>query len=165
MFTSCMSGSSTRAYKKMPKLNLVLSPSFFEVLMSRLEVLGRHLVEQLALPSAALPEDLDLLETWEDGLHETLKQELMLLHFLFREKGLGQREVVISEGEAIAMLHALSGIRLKLREIFLKRIDDSALEAGNIELEGLDPDEQKNYACYVFFAHLQEALVESLNLD
>ncbi len=146
----------------MPKIQVIASPIFLATVMSRLDVSGRYLVRQLAIPFIQSDDDPDLIEAWESGLLETLKTDIRTLNKLFRKNGLGRREIVIEEDEALAALRAISGIRLKLREIFLKRISNETLESGEIDMDKLDRNEQKNFASYLFFAQVQEELVEQM---
>ena len=66
-----------------------------------------------------------------------------------------------SNAEAIA--RACSAVRLRLRERWLKPLADEALEAGEVEMEGLEEPVRKAFMCYLFLATIQELIIHHLD--
>ncbi|GHC07250.1 hypothetical protein [Cerasicoccus arenae] len=149
----------------MPKLSIQISPHFLQALMDVVEPIEQRLHLQVAISLDSVPDDDELLlEAWRDSLLEQLREDGEYLIHLLR-KMLSEESLTLTDEEAESTLRAASAIRLKIREVFLSRFSEEALERDQVDMARLGPEERKPYLCFMFLARFQEALVAQLMPD
>lgn len=146
----------------MPKLHYQISPFFLQALLDVIEPIEKRLRLQVAVELDGAPDDdEDLLDAWRDSLLEQLREDAGYLLELLRRAGPNQTLTLTNE-QAESALRAASAVRLKIREVFLTRIPDEALERDGVDVAHLSPEEQKPFLCFDFLNRFQERLVAQL---
>lgn len=146
----------------MPKLALKISPFYVQALLDVIEPIEKRLRLQVAIDMNGAPDDDEiLLEAWRDSLLEQLREDASYLVEVLNQMT-PEHPVEFSEADAESALRAASAVRLKIREAFLSRFSEQALERDMIEADALRPEEHKPFMCYSFLARFQEMLVVQL---
>ncbi|WP_309387696.1 hypothetical protein [Cerasicoccus frondis] len=146
----------------MPRLAIKISPFYIQALLDVVEPIEKRLRLQVAVNLDGAPDDDEiLLEAWRDSLLEQLREDASYLIELLNQLS-PERPLELSEEDAESALRAASAVRLKIREAFLNRFSEEALERDAVEVAMLSPEEQKPYACFTFLARFQEMLVVQL---
>jgi len=122
--------------------------------MKRIEV-------KLALPVVApLP---DFIEVWTQELLHGQAEEVRTLLALFDEDFFRDGVVAFDADNAEIIVRACAGVRLRLREQFLRPLGDDLLESGDVDLASLDEPVRKAFMCYLFLATIQELIIQHLD--
>ena len=147
----------------MIELELPLSTFVREVAVPLLEEILRELSGQDSFDEvryAPPPDDPDLRETWLENLREDHGSDLAAARRLVGDDGFGSEEPVSIEPDQVeAALRGLTAVRLRIRENHLADLPDSAMEGGEVELDGLLPLQQRGYLAYVVAAATQERII------
>jgi hypothetical protein len=84
---------------------------------------------------------------------------LALFDETFDESGV----VGFDADNAEPVLRACAAVRLRLRERFLKALNEEVLESGDLEIESLQEPARKAFMCYLFLATIQELIIQHLD--
>ena len=90
----------------------------------------------------------------------TKEEELLAL---FDDEFFAEGIVAFDEENAEPIVRACAAVRLRLREVYLKGLDDDALEGGEVELEQMSEAVRKAFMCYLFLATVQELIIQHLD--
>jgi hypothetical protein len=141
------------------KLSLPVVAPLLDVIKSTVD----DLRGSLAASSAGHDIDEDLREVWVDALLVSQAGDCRTLLGLFDRDFFSTGVISFDETNAEPIVRACAAIRLRLREKYLKRLEDESLESGNIELETLPEPERKAFMCYLFLATIQELIIQHLD--
>jgi hypothetical protein len=141
------------------KLSLPVVAPLLDVIKSTVD----DLRGSLAASSAGHDLDEDLREVWVDALLVSQSGDCRTLLGLFDRDFFSTGVIAFDEGNAEPIVRACAAVRLRLREKYLKRLEDESLESGNIELETLPEPERKAFMCYLFLATIQELIIQHLD--
>ncbi|MCD8483661.1 MAG: hypothetical protein LR015_14005 [Verrucomicrobia bacterium] len=148
----------------MVKINCKVPQSFLdglkEVLRNHGDAVLDRTVSQMAV--GAIEADEDLQKIWQDSLLESVEEDCAVLLKVLQKPNFGKGLCALEEDEVEGVLRAISAVRLFLRRAVFPEIPDSALEQGDLALAML-PQERRFYlAAYVFFAGLQELILQQI---
>ena len=105
-------------------------------------------------------DDPDLRETWLEYLHEEQGADLVAVRRLLTDESYGtEHPMQLEPDQADAALRGLSAIRLRIREKYLDRLEDSAMEQVDFEFGELAAKEKQGYLAYSVAAATQESIV------
>ncbi len=107
--------------------------------------------------------DSELGDAMVSDLADDYAAEDDLMDRLLTEKSFEKGPVLLAGAEAEALLRACSAIRLALRGGQLSEVPEEALEAGEADEWLGTPRMREGYACYLFFAALQEHIIHGLD--
>jgi hypothetical protein len=107
--------------------------------------------------------DEDLREFWVDALLVSQSGDCRTLLGLFDRDFFSTGVIAFDETNAEPIVRACAAVRLRLREKYLKKLEDESLESGNIEMETLPEPERKAFMCYLFLATIQELIIQHLD--
>jgi hypothetical protein len=141
------------------KLSLPVVAPLLDVIKSTVD----DLRGSLAASSAGHDIDEDLREVWVDALLMSQAGDCRTMLGLFDRDFFSTGVISFDETNAEPIVRACAAIRLRLREKYLKRLEDESLESGNIELETLPEPERKAFMCYLFLATIQELIIQHLD--
>ena len=103
----------------------------------------------------------------EDRLREDLVSAqngaITVLLALFDETFDESGVVGFDADNAEPVLRACAAVRLRLRERFLKALNEEVLESGDLEIESLQEPARKAFMCYLFLATIQELIIQHLD--
>jgi hypothetical protein len=141
------------------KLSLPVVAPLLDVIKSAVD----DLRGSLAASSSGRDIDEDLREVWVDALLVSQSGDCRTLLGLFDRDFFSTGVIAFDETNAEPIVRACAAVRLRLREKYLKRLEDESLESGNIELETLPEPERKAFMCYLFLATIQELIIQHLD--
>jgi hypothetical protein len=141
------------------KLSLPVVAPLLDVIKSTVDDLSGS----LAASSSGRDIDEDLREVWVDALLMSQAGDCRTLLGLFDRDFFSTGVIAFDETNAEPIVRACAAVRLRLREKYLKRLEDESLESGNIELETLPEPERKAFMCYLFLATIQELIIQHLD--
>jgi hypothetical protein len=141
------------------KLSLPVVAPLLDVIKSTID----DLRGSLAASSSGHDIDEDLREAWVDALLVSQAGDCHTLLGLFDRDFFSTGVIAFDESNAEPIVRACAAVRLRLREKYLKRLEDESLESGNIELETLPEPERKTFMCYLFLATIQELIIQHLD--
>jgi hypothetical protein len=141
------------------KLSLPVVAPLLDVIKSTVDDLNGS----LAASSAGHDLDEDLREVWMDALLVSQSGDCRTLLGLFDRDFFSTGVIAFDGTNAEPIVRACAAVRLRLREKYLKRLEDESLESGNIELETLPEPERKAFMCYLFLATIQELIIQHLD--
>jgi hypothetical protein len=141
------------------KLSLPVVAPLLDVIKSTVD----DLRGSLAASSSGRDIDEDLREVWVDALLVSQAGDCRTLLGLFDREFFSTGVISFDETNAEPIVRACAAVRLRLREKYLKRLEDEPLESGNIELETLPEPERKAFMCYLFLATIQELIIQHLD--
>ncbi|MCC5805537.1 MAG: hypothetical protein JJU00_04330 [Opitutales bacterium] len=142
------------------RINLRIGPGDSEALRRNIRGVWTGPKEELSRRAFG---DSDLADAMVADLAEDYASEGELVDRLLLEKSFEKGPVLLAEGEAEVLLRACSAIRLALREGSLGEVPDEALEAGEADDWLTAPRMREAFACYLFFAGLQEHIIHGLD--
>jgi hypothetical protein len=140
------------------KLSLPVVAPLLDVIKSTIDDLRGSLAA-----SSGHDIDEDLREVWVDALLVSQAGDCRTLLGLFDREFFSTGVISFDETNAEPIVRACAAVRLRLREKYLKRLEDESLESGNIELETLPEPERKAFMCYLFLATIQELIIQHLD--
>ena len=141
------------------KLALPVVAPLLDVIRELAGDLGRH----LAIEGAPGDIDDELRESWTGELLANQADEVKALLSLFNDEFFSEGVVAFDEENAETIVRACAAIRLRLREKYLKRLEDEQLEAGEIDIMTLDEPLRKAFMCYLFLATIQDLIIQHLD--
>lgn len=149
----------------MPELDIQVNPFMTDALVQMIEAISGNLEETLP-ESEAIPEDDPEFRTiWIEGLREIQDRDCAILLHILRHRDFGRAAVPFDEETGEALLRSCSTIRLKIQDSLLKDVAPEQLEVAQINVQKLDPEQQRGYACYLFLATLQSLVIRELYPD
>jgi hypothetical protein len=121
------------------------------------------LAENLAAPLAMTDLDPEFTRDWTAELQAGQSADVQVLMSLFDEKFFSDSVIALDASNAEPVVRACAAVRLRLREKYLRSLDDEILESSDIELEQLEEPVRKAFMCYLFLATLQELIIQHLD--
>ena len=125
--------------------------------------LADGLGQKLAAPQDLGDIDQDFRDSWVGDLLEGQSKDVKALLALFDDEFFAEGIVAFDEDNAEPIVRASAAVRLRLREVYLKGLDDDALEGGEVELEQMSEAVRKAFMCYLFLATVQELIIQHLD--
>jgi hypothetical protein len=147
----------------MKKIEVKLSLPVVAPLLDVIKVATDELRGSLAVASSGRNIDEDLRGVWVDDLLALQAEDCRTLLGLFNREFFSGGVIAFDETNAEAIVRACAAVRIRLREKYLKALEDESLESGAVELETLPEPERKTFMCYVFLATIQELIIQHLD--
>jgi len=147
----------------MKRIEVKLSLPVVAPLLDVIKSLSDGLRRDLAAPQSLDDLDPEWRAVWIDDLLAAQSEDLKVMLALFDEEFFTEGVVAFDATNAEPIVRACAAIRLRLRERFLKGLDDEALESGEVELDDLEESVKKGFMCYLFLATLQELIIQHLD--
>ncbi len=149
----------------MPELNIQINPFMADALVQMIEAISGSLEDTLPASDAVPENDPDLRSIWMQGLRDIQDRDCSILLHILRHRDFGRSAVPFDEETGEALLRSCSAIRLKIQETLLKDVVPEQLEMAQINVQRLEPEQQRGYACYLFLATLQSQVIHELYPD
>lgn len=147
----------------MKRIDVKLALPVVAPLLDVIRELAGDLGRELAAPGALHDIDEDLRDAWMGDLLSSQNQEVQALLALFNDEFFSEGVVAFDEKNAETIVRACAAVRLRLRERYLKKLDDEELEAGEVDLMNLDESLRKAFMCYLFLATIQDLIIQHLD--
>lgn len=147
----------------MKRIEVKLALPVVAPLLDVIRDLADGLRHELASPIGLKDIDDDLREAWADDLLASQADEVQALLGLFNDEFFSEGVVAFDEENAETIVRACAAVRLRLRERYLKLLDDETLETGDRDLMTLDEPLRKAFMCYLFLATIQELIIQHLD--
>jgi hypothetical protein len=147
----------------MKRIEVKLSLPVVAPLLDVVKELADGLRKNLAAPNRVADLDADFRDAWVGELLSSQNDDVHTLLALFDEDFFSEGVVAFDEQNAEAIVRACAAIRLRLRERFLKAVEDETLESGDLDLDQLDEPLRKAFMCYLFLATVQELIIQHLD--
>lgn len=147
----------------MKRIEVKLSLPVVAPLLDVVKELADSLRKNLAAPNELADLDAEFRDAWVGELLSSQNDDVHTLLALFDEEFFSEGVVAFDETNAEAIVRACAAIRLRLRERFLKPLNDEALESGDLDLEDLEEPLRKAFMCYLFLATVQELIIHHLD--
>ena len=141
------------------KLSLPVVAPVLDVIRQLADGLG----QKLAAPQDLGDIDQEFRDAWVGDLLEGQNKDVKALLALFDDEFFAEGIVAFDEENAEPIVRACAAVRLRLREVYLKGLDDDALEGGEVELEQMSEAVRKAFMCYLFLATVQELIIQHLD--
>ena len=132
-------------------------------LLDVIRQLADGLGQKLAAPQDLGDIDQEFRDAWVGDLLEGQNKDVKALLALFDDEFFAEGIVAFDEENAEPIVRACAAVRLRLREVYLKGLDDDALEGGEVELEQMSEAVRKAFMCYLFLATVQELIIQHLD--
>jgi hypothetical protein len=147
----------------MKRIEVKLSLPVVAPLLDVIRQLADGLGQKLAAPQDLGDIDQDFRDSWVGDLLEGQSKDVKALLALFDDEFFAEGIVAFDEDNAEPIVRASAAVRLRLREVYLKGLDDDALEGGEVELEQMSEAVRKAFMCYLFLATVQELIIQHLD--
>lgn len=147
----------------MKRIEVKLSLPVVAPLLDVIRQLADGLGQKLAAPQDLGDIDQEFRDAWVGDLLEGQKKDVKALLALFDDEFFAEGIVAFDEENAEPIVRACAAVRLRLREVYLKGLDDDALEGGEVELEQMSEAVRKAFMCYLFLATVQELIIQHLD--
>ena len=147
----------------MKRIEVKLSLPVVAPLLDVIRQLADGLGQKLAAPQDLGDIDQDFRDAWVGDLLEGQNKDVKALLALFDDEFFAEGIVAFDEENAEPIVRACAAVRLRLREVYLKGLDDDALEGGEVELEQMSEAVRKAFMCYLFLATVQELIIQHLD--
>jgi hypothetical protein len=147
----------------MKRIEVRLSLPVVAPLLDVIKAVSEVLEGKLAAPLEMGEVDEDMRDVWREELLHSQNGEVAKLLALFDSEFFSNGVIALDEDNAEAILRACAAVRLRLREQYLKTLNDEALETGETQFEQLDEPVRKAFMAYVFLATLQELIIQHLD--
>ena len=134
----------------MKRIEVKLSLPVVAPLLDVIRQLADGLGQKLAAPQDLGDIDQEFRDAWVGDLLEGQNKDVKALLALFDDEFFAEGIVAFA-------------VRLRLREVYLKGLDDDALEGGEVELEQMSEAVRKAFMCYLFLATVQELIIQHLD--
>ncbi|HVU32129.1 MAG TPA: hypothetical protein VHE61_01755 [Opitutaceae bacterium] len=141
------------------KLALPVVAPLLDVIRELSDSLRRDPVAPLGMKDL----DPEMHDAWIADLLAGQAAEVKALLALFDDEFFSEGVVAFDEENAETIVRACSAVRLRLREQYLKGMDDEILETGDIDVGNLDDALRKAFMCYLFLATIQELIIQHLD--
>ena len=147
----------------MKRIEVKLSLPVVAPLLVVIRQLADGLGQKLAAPQDLGDIDQEFRDAWVGDLLEGQNKDVKALLALFDDEFFAEGIVAFDEENAEPIVRACAAVRLRLREVYLKGLDDDALEGGEVELEQMSEAVRKAFMCYLFLATVQELIIQHLD--
>ena len=147
----------------MKRIEVKLSLPVVAPLLDVIRQLADGLGQKLAAPQDLGDIDQEFRDAWVGDLLEGQNKDVKALLALFDDEFFAEGIVAFDEENAEPIVRACAAVRLRLREVYLKGLDDDALEGGEVELEQMSEAVRKVFMCYLFLATVQELIIQHLD--
>ena len=147
----------------MKRIEVKLSLPVVAPLLDVIRQLADGLGQKLAAPQDLGDIDQEFRDAWVGDLLEGQNKDVKALLALFDDEFFAVGIVAFDEENAEPIVRACAAVRLRLREVYLKGLDDDALEGGEVELEQMSEAVRKAFMCYLFLATVQELIIQHLD--
>ncbi len=147
----------------MKRIEVKLALPVVAPLLDVIRELADGLQRELAAPLEFKDIDEDLQQAWTDDLLASQAEEIQALLALFNDEFFSEGVVAFDEENAETIVRACAAVRLRLRDRYLKLLDDETLEASEIDITSLDEPLRKAFMCYLFLATIQELIIQHLD--
>jgi hypothetical protein len=147
----------------MKRIEVKLALPVVAPLLDVIKELADSLRKNLAAPMAMKDLDPEFHESWAEELLSTQNEEVRMLLALFDDNFFSEGLVAFDENNAEVIVRACAAVRLRLREKYLKPLNDETLETGDVDLNTLDEPLRKAFMCYLFLATIQELIIQHLD--
>lgn len=147
----------------MKRIEVKLSLPVVAPLLDVIRQLADGLGQKLAAPQDLGDIDQEFRDAWVGDLLEGQNKDVKALLALFDDEFFAEGIVAFDEENAEPIVRACAAVRLRLREVYLKGLDDDALEGGEVELEQMSEAMRKAFMCYLFLATVQELIIQHLD--
>ena len=163
MPSPCRNGISPLRSSRMKRIEVKLSLSVVAPLLDVIKSTVDDLGGSLAAFSHLHDVDEELRATWTDGLLASQTGDCRTLLALFDREFFANGVIAFDESNAESIVRACAAVRLRLRERYLKTLEDDVLESGNVEIGSLPEPQRKAFMCYLFLATIQELIIQHLD--
>lgn len=147
----------------MKRIEVKLSLPVVAPLLDVIRQLADGLGQKLAAPQDLGDIDQEFRDAWVGDLLDSQSKDVRALLALFDDEFFAEGIVAFDEDSAEPIVRACAAVRLRLREVYLKGLDDDALEGGEVELEQMSEAMRKAFMCYLFLATVQELIIQHLD--
>ena len=147
----------------MKRIEVRLSLPVVAPLLDVIKSASQSLENNLAAPLAMKDLDPEFHQDWTTELRLGQSADMDVLLSLFDENFFTDSVIGLDASNAEPVIRACAAVRLRLREKYLKALDDEILESSDVELEQLDEPVRKAFMCYLFLATLQELIIQHLD--
>ena len=147
----------------MKRIEVKLSLPVVAPLLDVIQQLADGLGQKLAAPQDLGDIDQEFRDAWVGDLLDSQSKDVRALLALFDDEFFAEGIVAFDEDNAEPIVRACAAVRLRLREVYLKGLDDDALEGGEVELEQMSEAMRKAFMCYLFLATVQELIIQHLD--
>ena len=147
----------------MKRIEVKLSLPVVAPLLDVIRQLADGLGQKLAAPQDLGDIDQEFRDAWVGDLLEGQNKDVKALLALFDDEFFAEGIVAFDEENAEPIVRACAAVRLRLREVYLKGLDDDALEGGDVEVEQMSEAVRKAFMCYLFLATVQELIIQHLD--
>lgn len=147
----------------MKRIEVKLALPVVAPLLDVIRELADGLRRELASPHGMADIDEDLREAWIGDLLTSQTEEVQALLALFNDEFFSEGVVAFDGDNAETIVRACAAVRLRLRDRYLKPLDDEMLEAGDVDVASLDEPLRKAFMCYLFLATIQELIIQHLD--
>ena len=149
----------------MKRVEVRLSIAAVAPLLDLIKAVADELREHIAVPVVLTGADVDFTSLWREELLQSQRDDCDRLFSLFDQEFFTEGVIALDRDNAEAVLRASAALRLRFRSTRLQRMTDEALEAleADAGLSGLDEDEKKAFACFVFLDELQKIILKYLD--
>ncbi len=147
----------------MKRIEVKLSLPVVAPLLDVIRQLADGLGQKLAAPQDLGDIDQEFRDAWVGDLLDSQSKDVRALLALFDDEFFAEGIVAFDEDNAEPIVRACAAVRLRLREVYLKGLDDDALEGGEVELEQMSEAMRKAFMCYLFLATVQELIIQHLD--
>lgn len=147
----------------MKRIEVRLSLPVVAPLLDVIKSASQSLQQNLAAPLAMSDLDPEFREDWTAELQLGQSSDVGVLLALFDENFFSESVIGLDASNAEPVIRACAAVRLRLREKYLKSLDDEILESSDVELEQLEEPVRKAFMCYLFLATLQELIIQHLD--
>jgi len=132
-------------------------------LLDVIKELADSLRGTLAAPLEVRDIDEDFHAAWTSELLAAQNDEVCALLALFDDEFFSEGVVAFDEKNAETVVRACAAVRLRLRDVYLKGLEDEMLESGDVDLNSLEEPVRKAFMCYLFLATVQELIIQHLD--
>jgi len=147
----------------MKRIEVRLSLPVVAPLLDVIKSTSQSLQQDLAAPLAMTDLDPEFRADWTAELQTGQTADVDILLALFDENFFTDSVIGLDASNAEPVVRACAAVRLRLREKYLKVLDDEILESSDVELEQLEEPVKKAFMCYLFLATLQELIIQHLD--
>ena len=147
----------------MKRIEVKLSLQVVAPLLDVIKSASQSLQQNLAAPLSMTDLDAEFRDDWTAELQSCQSADVGVLMALFDENFFTDSVIGLDASNAEPVVRACAAVRLRLREKYLKALDDEILESSDVELEQLDEPVRKAFMCYLFLATLQELIIQHLD--
>src|SRR5882724_1104755 len=119
----------------MKRIEVRLSLTVVAPLLDVIKSTSQSLRQSLAAPLAMADLDVEFRETWTAELQTGQSVDVDVLLALFDENFFTDSVIGLDETNAEPVIRACAAVRLRLREKYLKALDDEILESSDVKLE------------------------------